>query len=127
MLNLLLNILFAVLGGFAIAIEYITGGLLLCLTIVGIPFGIQSFKIGMAALLPFGSKVVSVPQSVGMGCVAFFCNVLWVITAGWIIALTHLALGCLWCITIIGIPLGVQHFKLMRLAFAPFGKAFVAA
>ncbi len=126
-MNFLLNLIFAICGGLAIVVEYFTGGLILCLTIVGIPFGLQCFKIGIAALVPFGSKVVDTPQTTGKSCVSFFCNVLWVLTAGWVIALSHLVCGLGCCLTIIGIPIGVQHFKLMRLAFAPFGKAFVSA
>ncbi len=123
--NLLLNILFAILGGFAIALEYIAGGLAQCITIVGIPFGLQSFKIGLAALMPFGRQVVSVPQTTGVGIIYFIFNILWICTFGLVITLTHLALGIVCCITIIGIPLGIQHFKLMRLSFTPFGKEFV--
>ncbi len=125
--NLLLNILFAICGGFAIAIEYLLGGLAQCLTIIGIPFGIQSFKIGLAALMPFGRRVESVQRPIGVGIIYLIFNILWVFTFGLVIALTHFGFGCLCCITIIGIPLGVQHFKLMRLSFAPFGKEFVKA
>ncbi len=123
--NFLLNILFAIFGGFAIAIEYLLGGLAQCITIIGIPFGLQSFKIGLAALMPFGRQIVNVPQANGTGIIYLIFNILWVFTFGLAISLTHLGLGCLCCITIIGIPLGVQHFKLMRLSFAPFGKEFV--
>ncbi len=123
--NFLLNILFMIFGGWAIAIEYFTGGLALCCTIVGIPMGIQCFKLGVAALLPFGKRIVRVEQSSAMGCLSVLMNVVWIIFGGLWLFFTHLFFGIVACITIIGIPIGVQHFKLMQLAFAPFGKDFV--
>ncbi len=123
--NLLLNILFMIFGGWAIAIEYFTGGVALCCTIVGIPWGIQCFKLGISALLPFGKTVVNIEQSSTVGCLAVAGNIIWIIFGGIWLFFTHLFFGILGCITIIGIPIGLQHFKLMRLAFAPFGKDFV--
>ena len=117
-MNTLFNLIWLVLGGIAIFIEYAWGGLVLCLTIIGIPFGIQTWKLGLAQLMPFGKRVERVG---GFFPVNIFFNILWIIFAGFWIALTHLALGVLLCVTIIGIPFGLQHFKLMRLSFAPFG------
>ena len=124
-LRVLLNLLFLIFGGFIIAIEYFLGGLLLCATIIGIPFGFQCFKLGVAVLAPFGKEIDSIDQSIGMGCLATICNIVWIFTFGIALALSHLLCGLILCITIVGIPLGSQHFKLMSLAFAPFGKELV--
>lgn len=115
---MILNLAWLVLGGIAVFLEYAWGGLILCLTIVGIPFGLQTWKIGVAQLMPFGKKV---ERSGGFFVVNAFFNIIWIIFAGFWIALTHLVLGIGLCLTIIGIPFGIQHFKLMRLSFAPFG------
>ncbi len=114
------NILWILFGGLAVAIEYFTAGIALCVTIVGIPFGVQMFKLGLMALTPFGTHTAIAPS--GTGCIYSIFNLLWMFTGGWVIALTHLFFGVLLCITIIGIPFGKQHFKLMSLAFWPFGK-----
>ncbi|MBB4036065.1 uncharacterized membrane protein YccF (DUF307 family) [Dysgonomonas hofstadii] len=114
------NIIWVLFGGFMIAIEYFIAGFLMMITIIGIPFGIQAFKMGMLALWPFGSKVVTDESS--SGCLSFVMNVIWIIIGGFWIALTHLFWGVLFCITIVGIPFGMQHFKLIHLALVPFGK-----
>lgn len=119
-MNLLLNILWIILGGLLVCIEYMVASFLLCITIIGIPFGIQTFKLGLLALLPFGANVVNGTSS--GGCLSVFMNILWIILGGIWIALTHLAFGILLCITLIGIPFGMQHFKLAGLALTPFGK-----
>jgi uncharacterized membrane protein YccF (DUF307 family) len=119
----LLNLLWIVLGGgFLIWIEYLVGGLLLCLTVVGIPFGVQCFKIAGLGLLPFGKDIHEDPAAAGSGCLGFAMNILWFLVAGLWICLTHLslALGC--AVTIIGLPFALQHLKLAVLALAPFGK-----
>lgn len=116
------NILWIVLGGFAIALEYIVAGILMCLTIIGIPFGIQSFKLAGASLWPFGNEVKPTPSS-GSGF-STLLNVVWILLGGIWITLTHIVLGVGLCLTIIGIPFGLQHFKLMRLSFTPFGYEF---
>lgn len=105
------------------AVEYFVAGFALCCTIIGIPFGLQVFKIGILALLPFGQT--SVIEDGSRGCLAIFMNVIWILFAGIGIALSHLFWGLLFCITIIGIPFGRQHFKLMRVAFFPFGRTIV--
>lgn len=116
------NIIWIIFGGFAIALEYLVAGLLMCLTIIGIPFGIQSFKLAGASLWPFGKDIKNTPDA-GSG-VSTLLNVLWILLGGIWITLTHLALGLALCITIVGIPFGLQHFKLMKLSFTPFGYEF---
>nr|WKN38985.1 YccF domain-containing protein [Tunicatimonas sp. TK19036] len=116
------NLLWIILGGFLIAIEYLVSGLLMCLTIIGIPFGIQSFKLAGASLFPFGNEVKDAPNH-GSG-LSTLLNVVWILLGGIWITLTHLVLGLVLCITIIGIPFGLQHFKLMKLSFTPFGYEF---
>jgi len=114
------NIIWLLFGGIVIAIEYCISSLLLMITIVGIPFGIQTMKLAILALWPFGSKVTDKGNS--GGCLSLLMNVIWIFIGGIWICLSHLGLGLLFCITIIGIPFGRQHFKMAALALAPFGK-----
>lgn len=116
---LLGNIIWLVFGGLMIAAQYLIAGLILMVTIIGIPFGIQAFKLAFVALVPFNAKVVST-QSQG-GCLNTIFNIIWIFLAGIWIALTHVFWGLLLFITIIGIPFGRQHFKLAGLALTPFG------
>jgi uncharacterized membrane protein YccF (DUF307 family) len=119
-MRLLLNILWIVLGGgFVIALEYLIGGLLLCLTVIGIPFGVQCFKIAGLGLLPFGKDIQDAPGSSAIGCAL---NVFWLVVAGIWIFLSHIGLALGLAVTIIGIPFAFQHLKLAMLALAPFGK-----
>jgi len=122
-MKLIGNILWLLFGGIITALEYFTASLLLMLTIIGIPFGIQTFKLGYLALWPFGSEVKET-ASAG-GCLYTFMNILWIVTGGIWIALTHLIFGILLAITIIGLPFALQHFKLAGLALTPFGKEIV--
>jgi uncharacterized membrane protein YccF (DUF307 family) len=115
------NIIWVIFGGIFIFFQYIFGGLVLCLTIVGIPFGIQCFKFAIVGLAPFGVKITDTSSNVG--CLSTIMNIIWLIFGGISIVLTHLVFGLLFCITIVGIPFGLQHFKLMNLAFSPFGKS----
>lgn len=118
------NIIWVVFGGVFIAIEYVLGSVALMITIVGIPFGLQSLKLAEVALWPFGKKIVrKEPTS---GCLSTIMNVIWFFVGGVPIVLTHLLFGVLFYITIIGIPFGNQHFKLMRLAFTPFGRTITS-
>jgi uncharacterized membrane protein YccF (DUF307 family) len=118
-MRLLLNLLWIVFGGgFLIALEYLIGGLLLCLTVIGIPFGVQCFKIAGLGLMPFGKDISDAPG----GLVSLAFNILWLIVAGIWIFLTHLGLALALAVTIIGIPFAIQHVKLALLALAPFGK-----
>ncbi len=105
------------------ALEYFVAGLLLMLTIIGIPFGLQSMKLGLYALMPFGSRVV--PDPYPGGCINTLFNVIWVIFFGIWIALSHLFWGILLSITIIGIPFGRRHFSMASLALTPFGKQVI--
>ena len=116
-------IIWLVFGGFCIALEYLVSGFLLCCTIIGIPFGLQGFKIGLVALLPFSQTTVVEEGS--RSCLEIIMNVIWFFIGGIWIALSHLGWGLLFCITIVGIPFGIQHFKLMRVALYPFGRTVI--
>ncbi|MDR1880417.1 MAG: YccF domain-containing protein [Tannerellaceae bacterium] len=115
------NILWLLLGGIVTAVEYLVASLLLMVTIIGIPFGLQTLKLGMLALWPFGSTVVD--NANAGGCLSVLMNVIWILIGGIWISLTHLLFGLLLCLTIIGIPFGMQHFKMATLALTPFGKS----
>lgn len=117
------NIIWVLFGGIFIAIEYVLGSLALMITIIGIPFGLQSLKLAEVALWPFGKKVKH--RESASGCLSLLMNVIWIFVGGFPIVLTHLLFGLLFYITIIGIPFGNQHFKLMKLALTPFGKEIV--
>ncbi|RFS21839.1 YccF domain-containing protein [Chitinophaga silvatica] len=119
-MNFIGNIIWLIFGGFISFIQYMLAGFVLCLTIIGIPFGLQCFKIAFFILLPFGREIRHMPSSVG--CLSTILNIIWAISAGLGIALTHFFFGLLLTLTIIGIPFARQHFKLMSLAFTPFGK-----
>ena len=114
------NIIWLICGGLLTALEYLVSSLLLMITIIGIPFGLQTLKLGMLALWPFGSQVTDNGNS--GGCLSVIMNVMWICIGGFWICLTHLFFGLLLCITLIGIPLGRQHFKMAALALTPFGK-----
>ena len=114
------NLLWLVLGGFLVAMYYWIVGLLTCITIIGIPFGMQLFKMAGLALWPFGHDVTPGPNDTG--CLTILMNVIWILVGGIEIALAHISLGIVFCITIIGIPFGIQHFKMSILALFPFGK-----
>ena len=117
------NIIWLIFGGFAIFLEYILAGLTLCFTIIGIPFGIQAFKLGILALWPFGKHIEYMDYA--PGCLSTIMNILWLIIGGIWIALTHLLFGLLLFITIVGIPWGKQHFKMVSLSLTPFGRRVV--
>jgi len=117
------NIIWLLFGGIIIAIEYVIGSIVLMVTIVGIPFGIQTLKLAGLTLWPFGRDTRV--HSRASGCLYILMNVLWLICGGICIAITHVILGLLLCITIIGIPFGLQHFKLTALALTPFGRDIV--
>ena len=122
-MKILGNVIWIVFGGFLIAIEYIVGSIALMVTIIGIPFGIQSLKLAELALWPFGKKIKQKEST--SGCLSFIMNIIWFFVGGLPIILTHFLFGLLFYITIIGIPFGHQHFKLMKLAISPFGKEIV--
>ncbi|MFG6427112.1 YccF domain-containing protein [Lepagella muris] len=123
-MNVLLNIIWIIFGGLMIAVEYLVSSVAMMLTIIGIPFGLQTIKLSLLALLPFGTSVEPTSPSSG-GCLNSILNFIWWFVGGIPIALTHLLWGVVFCITIVGVPFGMQHFKLMRLAMFPFGKTLV--
>lgn len=119
-MKLIGNIFWLIFGGFEAAIGYFTGSLVLMCTIIGIPVALQTFKLGLLCLWPFGSKVKDAKSP--SGCLCLLLNIIWLIFGGLWACLCHLFFGILLCITIIGIPFGKQHFKMAGLALAPFGK-----
>jgi uncharacterized membrane protein YccF (DUF307 family) len=116
------NILWLVFAGFWLALGYAAAGLLLCITIIGIPFGIQAFKLAAFSFWPFGRAV---ERSSEGGCLEVGFNILWLVLVGWEMFLVHVAAGIVLCITIIGIPFGVQAFKMSVLALWPFGRSVI--
>ncbi len=112
------NIIWLIFGGLIAGVGYILGGLLLCLTIVGIPFGVKAMQLGVATLTPFGKTII--PTARGEGCLSLMLNIIWILLFGWEIALAHLISAGVLAITIIGIPFAAQHIKLIPVAFAPF-------
>ena len=122
-MNLLGNIIWLLFGGLFAAIGYFFGGILLCITIVGIPWGLQCFKIAELVLMPFGKKVIS--DTANSGCLSVLCNIIWILSGGLYTAIIHIVMGALLYITIIGIPWGKQHFKLVEISLAPFGRRVV--
>lgn len=117
------NIIWMVFGGILISIEYLISSLLLMVTIIGIPFGLQTLKLAIVALWPFGTEVRLKPGN--PGCLSTLMNIIWICIGGIWIALTHVVFGLLFAITIVGIPFALQHFKLAGLALTPFGREIV--
>jgi uncharacterized membrane protein YccF (DUF307 family) len=123
MLRLIGNILWLLIAGWSMCIAYLVAGLLLAVTIIGIPFAIASWRLAFFVIWPFGRTAIHDPNRVpGVSAIA---NLLWFILAGWWLALGHILTGTLLCITIIGIPFGIQAFKLSTLALWPFGRVIV--
>lgn len=114
------NILWLLLGGILIALLYYLVGLVMCVSIIGFPFGVQLFKFGTFSLWPFGHELVDGPGQ--PGCVSVVMNLIWILAGWWEIAILHFIFGFLFCITIVGIPWGTQHFKLAIASIFPFGK-----
>ena len=119
-----LNLLWLVLSGLWLAIGYALAGLVLCLLIITIPFGIACFRLAAFVLWPFGRAVVRNPDA---GAPSMIANVIWFVLAGLWMAIAHLVLGVVLCLTIIGIPLGLGNFKLAAVAIAPLGKEIVSS
>jgi uncharacterized membrane protein YccF (DUF307 family) len=119
-MTLLGNIIWLIFGVFLAGMGYIIGGLVMCLTIVGIPFGVQNIKLGMATFAPFGKEIVEYDRA--NSPLRVILNIVWLVIFGWGIALAHLASAALLAITIIGIPFALQHIKLIPLALFPFGR-----
>ena len=116
------NIIWLIFGGFLAGMGYIIGGIFLCLTIVGIPFGVQTIKLGVATFAPFGKEVIEYENANTVGNTIF--NMIWIILFGWEIAVAHLIHGIILAITIVGLPFAKQHFKLIPLALLPFGRGY---
>lgn len=110
------NMLWFIFGGFVSGIGWIFSGILWCITLIGIPYGKQCFKFAKLAFFPFGKEV-----EYGGGAISFLANIIWTIFFGIPMALANFLWGCVCCITIIGIPFGLQFFKIAKLALAPFG------
>ena len=122
-MSIYMNILWLLLGGIFTAEEYIASSLAMMVTIIGIPFGLQTLKLSLLGLCPFGKRIETTPEA--GGCLSIIMNIIWILIGGIWISLTHLLFGIVLCITIIGIPFGRQHFKLAGLALSPFGKHIV--
>jgi|SRR5690606_7252476 uncharacterized membrane protein YccF (DUF307 family) len=119
-MSLLGNIIWLVFGGLIAGVIYILCGLLLCVTIIGIPFGIQAIKIGFATFAPFGKEVVELPNA--NSALRLIFNVIWIVLVGWELTVAHLIFALILGITIVGIPFAKQHIKLIPLALLPFGR-----
>lgn len=114
------NILWFLFGGFFSGISWVLSGVLWCISIIGIPYGIQCFKFASLAFFPFGKEI-----EYGGGAASFLANVIWTIFFGIPMAFGNVVFGCLWCITLVGIPFGIQFFKLAKLSLAPFGSRVI--
>lgn len=122
-MRILGNILWLIFGGIITAIEYFISSFILMITIIGIPFGVQTLKMGLLALWPFGKTTVQSERS--SGCLYILFNIIWIFIGGIWIALSHVIFGLILYITIIGIPFGNQHMKLASLALTPFGRDII--
>ena len=122
-MRILGNIIWLIFGGVETAIEYFLSGVAMMVTIIGIPFGLQAFKLGVLCLWPFGSTIHEKEQQ--SGCINLLMNIIWFFIGGVWIWLTHILFGCVFYITIIGIPFGKQHFKMASIALSPFGKEII--
>ena len=114
------NILWFLFGGLIGGLSWVLAGLIFCVTIVGIPVGMQCFKMAQLAFFPFGKEVVY-----GGGGLSFLVNLIWILFFGWEMAIGYAVLGLVWCVTILGIPVGKQCFKMAKLALMPFGAEVV--
>ncbi len=118
-----LNIIWVIFAGFWLWVGYLIAGVVMCITIVGIPWGLASFRIARFAIWPFGRTIVAKPTS---GTFSFLGNIIWLIFAGWWLALGHLMSGIALCFTIIGIPMAIADFKMIPISLAPLGKDIVS-
>lgn len=120
-MNLPGNLIWLLFGGLAAALGYLLGGIVLCITVVGIPWGLQCFKLAGLVLWPFGRQVVS--DTKNTGCLSLLANIIWLLCGGLYTAAVHIFFGIILFITIIGIPFAKQHFKLVKISLMPFGKS----
>ena len=118
-MSLIGNVVFFVFGGFIIFLGYVLGGILLCLTIIGIPFGLMCFRLAGSVIAPFGREVRETEPPGGI--LTLIMNIIWIILPGLELAIMHLVLALLFAVTIIGFPIAVQHVKLVPMALLPFG------
>lgn len=121
-MRLILNLIWLVLAGLWLALLYVLVGILACILIITIPFGLASFRIGAFALWPFGRTIVRRPSA---GAPSLIGNIIWIILFGWELALAHLTTGIALCLTIIGIPLGLANLKLIPVSLLPLGTEIV--
>jgi uncharacterized membrane protein YccF (DUF307 family) len=119
-MSLIGNIIWLIFGGLITGLGYILGGLVICLTVIGIPFGLQAIKLGFASFTPFGKEIV-VDKGADSTLKVIF-DVIWIVLFGWEIAIAHLTSALILAITIIGLPFAKQHLKLIILALLPFGR-----
>ncbi len=119
-MKILGNILWFIFGGFFSGLSWLISGIIWCITIIGIPYGIQCFKFASLSFMPFYKNV-----EYGGGVPSLFANIIWIIFFGILMAIENLIFGCLWCITIVGIPFGIQFFKIAKLSLMPFGAKVV--
>jgi len=120
-MSLIGNILWIIFGGLFSAISWFLSGIIWCITIIGIPYGKQCFKFASLSLAPFGKDV-----EYGGGTISLIANIIWIIFFGIPMAIENAIAGCLWCITIIGIPFGLQFFKIAKLSLMPFGSKIIS-
>lgn len=118
----LLNVIWLIFGGLWLAISYVIAGIVCCILIITIPFGIASFRIAGYALWPFGRTAI---RRMDAGIMSIIGNVIWILIAGWWLALAHIVTGVLMCLTIVGIPLGLANFKLIPISLLPLGTRIV--
>ena len=124
-ITLILNLLWFILGGWAVAIEWFVGGLILAITIIGLPFVPGIWRIAMFSAFPFGQELIESPKGRAGSAFSVALNVVWLVFAGIWIAITHVLAGIVLFITIIGIPFGIAHFKLAGAALMPVGKEII--
>jgi uncharacterized membrane protein YccF (DUF307 family) len=116
-MNFIGNIIWLLFGGLIAAIAWSIAGLILCVTVIGIPFGVQCIKIASFVLWPFGKEI----ELGHFGAGGLILNIIWLVFFGWELAIAHLVIGAIFCLTIVGIPFGLQHFKFAQLGLIPFG------
>jgi uncharacterized membrane protein YccF (DUF307 family) len=122
-MRVILNVIWLVFAGFWLAILYVLAGIIACILIITIPFGLAAFRIAAFALWPFGRRIV---RRSGAGAGSTIGNILWIILFGWWLALGHLLTGIALCLTIIGIPLGLGNFKLIAVSLTPLGREIIS-
>jgi uncharacterized membrane protein YccF (DUF307 family) len=129
-MTLILNVLWFILGGWLAGLAWIFAAVLLAITVVGLPWALAALRIGVFSFAPFGKEVVprrliTGREDLGTGDLGLLLNVVWFVLGGWYLALMHVVIGAVQCVTIIGIPFGIQHFKLAGIALAPVGKEVI--